>query len=498
MSATVYPSSGVFTGILSVTNVKTDYGAVGDGTTADHVALQDALTAVGATTYGGIVYLPPGVYLVNKYLLIPSNVTLLGAGKFLTTIKAGGSLRSAGGTAPGGGGYSVLQATGTTRQNIAIQDLTVDGNESADRAALAASGVRLNSFLIDMRTVTGLRIERVATRNSWTYNIAVLDSTQFIVSECDVRDPGTTGTYSQLDGIHIWGSNRGQIVNNYVDNGVGGDADDAMVAHVFPGGNACYDLVFANNVCRGGANGNGMQLAGASGGAIRDITISGNKFWGCISGLRVNFFSASSNQPIRSVAITGNSFRDGTTSPPIRLSATNDGQWEDITISNNVIDGYGTSASQFTYGIVAEGGNSSGEVTIVGNTLRNGYSRGIVIDGVRDYIVGQNVVDMKAAQNDPLAIILTGGSRDGVVSGNVLTGRSGVNGLGIYMDSPTSPVATNQMIIGNRSRSFGTGILITNGSGANPTNTQVLGNNTQGNGTGTAFGTATVTSANNL
>jgi hypothetical protein len=96
----------------------------------------------------------------------------MGAGMGVSIIKSGGSaLRTAGGVAPDGGGYSILQATGVTRTNITIQDLTVDGNESADRTALAASGVRLNSYLVDMRTVSGLRILRVATRNTWTYNM---------------------------------------------------------------------------------------------------------------------------------------------------------------------------------------------------------------------------------------------------------------------------------------------------------------------------------------
>lgn len=44
-------------------NVK-DYGAVGDGTTVDTTAIQDAIDAAGAAG-GGVVYFPAGVYAVE-------------------------------------------------------------------------------------------------------------------------------------------------------------------------------------------------------------------------------------------------------------------------------------------------------------------------------------------------------------------------------------------------------------------------------------------------
>jgi hypothetical protein len=44
-------------------NVKGDYGAVGDGTTDDTTAINNAIT--GAAAAGGTVYFPPGTYRVN-------------------------------------------------------------------------------------------------------------------------------------------------------------------------------------------------------------------------------------------------------------------------------------------------------------------------------------------------------------------------------------------------------------------------------------------------
>ena len=63
-----------------------DFGAKGDGITDDSDAIQLALDTVGSTntggTTGGTVYMPPGIYQINKTLLIQyKNVSLKGSGK---------------------------------------------------------------------------------------------------------------------------------------------------------------------------------------------------------------------------------------------------------------------------------------------------------------------------------------------------------------------------------------------------------------------------------
>ncbi|MFA6426442.1 MAG: glycosyl hydrolase family 28-related protein [Phycisphaerae bacterium] len=60
-------------------NVKTDYGAVGNGTTNDTTAFQNALNAAGATPGGKWVFVPAGTYLISTHLNIPAGVTLKGA-----------------------------------------------------------------------------------------------------------------------------------------------------------------------------------------------------------------------------------------------------------------------------------------------------------------------------------------------------------------------------------------------------------------------------------
>lgn len=73
-------------GTINVKNVVTDYGAVGNGTTNDRPAIQNALDAA-ETDGGGIVFFPKGIYLIDNTLKLPNKVQMLGIGG--TTFGAG-------------------------------------------------------------------------------------------------------------------------------------------------------------------------------------------------------------------------------------------------------------------------------------------------------------------------------------------------------------------------------------------------------------------------
>ena len=64
-----------------------DFGATGDGSTDDTVAIQAAITACGAAG-GGTVYFPRGIYQLSALLTVSSNaVVFVGAGRFATTLR---------------------------------------------------------------------------------------------------------------------------------------------------------------------------------------------------------------------------------------------------------------------------------------------------------------------------------------------------------------------------------------------------------------------------
>ncbi len=118
-------------------NVK-NFGARGDGETLDAESLAQAITH--ASSHGiGTVFLPSGVYMVEKTLYLPSNVALVGAGRENTRLKAvEGTLfdmhkpdpRTADirqrRTLISTEGVSTVRETLT--ENIAIKHLTVDWN----------------------------------------------------------------------------------------------------------------------------------------------------------------------------------------------------------------------------------------------------------------------------------------------------------------------------------------------------------------------------------
>jgi len=75
--------STVFDDVFNVKN----YGAIGNGTTDDTTAIQDAIDAAEANG-GGLVLLPPGTYLVSDTLIVDNHgVRIIGSGMWNTTIK---------------------------------------------------------------------------------------------------------------------------------------------------------------------------------------------------------------------------------------------------------------------------------------------------------------------------------------------------------------------------------------------------------------------------
>lgn len=56
-----------------------DFGAIGNGTTSDHGPITTAIAAA-ASHGGGVVWFPPGRYLIDKKVLVPNQMELRGAG----------------------------------------------------------------------------------------------------------------------------------------------------------------------------------------------------------------------------------------------------------------------------------------------------------------------------------------------------------------------------------------------------------------------------------
>lgn len=97
-----------------------DHGATGDDLTDDTEAIEQALTTA-AEAGGGIVFLPNGLYRVRRTIVVPSGVTLRGAGRDAAVIEgfSGGE----------GGGIASVTAlrTGSTIEKLAVQGHVNEG-----------------------------------------------------------------------------------------------------------------------------------------------------------------------------------------------------------------------------------------------------------------------------------------------------------------------------------------------------------------------------------
>ena len=123
------------------------FGAVGDGRTDETAALQRALDA--AKPGGGVVFVPPGVYLTRR-LRLYSRVHLRGAGGDLSVLRLHAGANSAiletdgfdeltGTRGSGGAGY------------FSVRDLTLDGNKAANERG--GYGLRIYGYGYELTEV---------------------------------------------------------------------------------------------------------------------------------------------------------------------------------------------------------------------------------------------------------------------------------------------------------------------------------------------------------
>ncbi|MBU5670246.1 glycosyl hydrolase family 28-related protein [Paenibacillus brevis] len=234
-------------------NVKA-YGAVGDGITNNTAAIRAAINAASATG-GGVVYFPPGIYGINAYVAIPSNITLQGAASGASIIKFLPNSDPAGAPAFGGGPRIICNdnpLNSPYNENITLQDLTFEGNGSEQTFSL----------LVSFKSVTNLSVIRCNFNNfgnTEIYNqgLVVFESNNVRIKDCGFSHNSGDGaaiaescnnvlvTGNMASNNHDYGivlSNvcthvivMGNTSKNNVQNGIGVDE--------------CNDVVVQSNIC---------------------------------------------------------------------------------------------------------------------------------------------------------------------------------------------------------------------------------------------------------
>lgn len=290
-------------------------GAIPNDQLDDYPAIQKAIDIAG--NGGGAVVLAAGTYIVDGHLALKDNVKLVGAGS-QTIIKAGPKFFDSKGLY---GGYPVISTAFSS--NTTIASLTVDA--SGDTLNGNVNG-RLTEYIVDLREGSNHVVDNVHTRNPFTYSIVANNTSRFCIKNSSTRS-ATSGKYDQLDGIHILNSNTGDVVNNDVDQKLGTDGDDGLVAHTING--EVFDVTYAGNKVRGGRHGAHMQFAYSSpSDRIYDIRVLDNYFYGHI-GIHTGSFGGSGT--VESVLIERNSFMD-TPEFSVKLAGT----LRDVVVRNNL------------------------------------------------------------------------------------------------------------------------------------------------------------------
>ena len=146
-----------------VVSVK-DFGAKGDGSTDDAVAIQAAIDSVSS---GGIIFFPKGIYIIGTSLGIRSNNTLVGANRYDSVLKT-----------KAGTDITLINDGSGVNTKICITDLGFSGNK-----ANVSAGQIMNLWKTE----------------------------DFLVSNCRIVD-------SKGDGMIIRQCSYGQIVNNIIVN----------------------------------------------------------------------------------------------------------------------------------------------------------------------------------------------------------------------------------------------------------------------------------------
>lgn len=223
-------------------NVK-DYGALGDGSTNDTVAIAAAATALPSTN--AVLYFPAGTYVTDTVAITgKTGLTVYGDGNGTSTLK----------NRTGGVVITVATSSGVT-----IRNLTFDGNCSVRTPGATAVNCDVSSNLIFTNNTI---------KNSGQYNILIGGSS---TQNTDVNITNNVLLGGYADGINLQYVSKFVVANNTIDG-----VDDDCIAIGYNGSGFATQGVVSGNFCRarndlGTATGRGIWVGKAT-----DILIANN------------------------------------------------------------------------------------------------------------------------------------------------------------------------------------------------------------------------------
>lgn len=192
-------------------NVKTDYGAKGDGFTDDTIAIQNAISNVTAHTGGGTVYIPAGTYMIDATrvgggdpndsygLAVGNNVTVnLGSTATLKAIPTSS------------GHYSIMRITGS---NVNIVGGTLLGERLQHTGTSGEFG-----FGISTRGGSDIYMDSVTSNEMWGDGFIIGAGTSNAYSSNNVTLCNVVADRNRRQGVSIIAGDAIAIKNSTFEN----------------------------------------------------------------------------------------------------------------------------------------------------------------------------------------------------------------------------------------------------------------------------------------
>jgi polygalacturonase len=264
------------------------FGAKGDGKTLDTTAVQQALDECDKAG-GGIVLLPPGIYL-SKPIFLRSNTTLqLDEGATLLASTSHPDFMKTPGdwlTAESSGDFIPLISGKDLTDVVITGKGTIDGAGEAwwgpaEEARRKTSGYTLpRPNLIILTRCKNVRITGVTIQNSPKFHLVPTDCEDVVIESVTFKAPSNA---PNTDAIDPSVSRRVRISRCIID--VGDDNVAIKSGKGMPGRtSACEDITVADCTF---LHGHGMSIGSETVGGVRNVTVERCTFKDTENGIRI-------------------------------------------------------------------------------------------------------------------------------------------------------------------------------------------------------------------
>lgn len=406
-----------------------EYGVVGDGTTDDTTALQNALTAASGKT----LLLGGNTYAITSALTPPANVTIQGVSG-LTTIKLLSS----------GSDVNLINLSGASTV-FRVKDVIFDGNK-ATVSAVNTSGIYLSSAnTVEVLNCTFKNFNDLGSNagGKGVYMAHASSAEKLVVDNCTFTDIEGNAVQTYYVKRNIITNNKASgIITTFADiNGQTLPTTDDVLTTIannvivcdasFPEAISVLSLL-GNDIEAVGnkINGGGVQIVVHTG-TTEDLVnyrVSGNMLWEAkANGITVNQTSGTNAtnfnvvvsdnmiyQPLKDgIALVGTYVGSGATGGPVTV------------VGNTIIDNLTSTPSPEAYACIRLLGMTN--TTVANNNITGPRWAGILChyDGKNINISGNNVSDHQGrtdtAPNSGGPIVVSSGNATAALSGISIT-----------------------------------------------------------------------------